>query len=80
MKRTRRTMREWRAYLKMNKSDTAKKIGVHPSTYAGWEEYPTNIKMGDTIRIAQAFGCGVDQIVFFEENPNLMVSFEKVAL
>lgn len=72
-----RTMREWRAYLKMTKNDIAKKIGVHPSTYATWEEYPENIKIGDTIRIAQAFHCEVNEIDFFEDESTLKLDYEE---
>jgi transcriptional regulator with XRE-family HTH domain len=65
-----RTLREWRAYLNFTKQDMAKLIGVHPSTYAKWEQHPESIRVVDVFRIAEKLKCGPEEIIFFEGKPS----------
>lgn len=73
----RRTLREWRAYLNLDKQDIAKKLDIHPSTYASWEGCPERIRVCDIERIAKAFECEAHEIIFFEKNPSLKLGFLK---
>lgn len=68
---SKRTLREWRALKKMDKQDLATAIGVHPSTYAKWEDHPADIKIKEAVRIAEVLNCDVSDIIFFEQNPKL---------
>lgn len=66
----RKTLREWRAVWNLTKQDVAKQLKVHPSTYAKWERNPEDIKINDAARLAVVFQCRVQEIIFFEKNPN----------
>lgn len=61
-----RTIREWRAYRFLGMEEVANKIGIHPSTYTKWEKHPEDIRMGDVPKLANAFDCAVEEIIFFE--------------
>lgn len=74
--RRRKTIREWRAYKKWSKAETAKRLGVNPMTYAKFEDEPYKIRLGDAVKLAKVFGCNLSEIIFFEDNPN--IKFEDV--
>ncbi|WP_342419831.1 helix-turn-helix transcriptional regulator [Paenibacillus sp. FSL H8-0168] len=69
----RRTLREWRAYRKLSKTAVAEKLDIHTSTYTRMEERPETITMLESMELAKVFGCVVGEIIFFEENPNIML-------
>ncbi|MHA7580431.1 helix-turn-helix transcriptional regulator [Paenibacillus vandeheii] len=70
---TRRTIREWRAYRKLTKSAMALKLGVHNNTYKRIEEQPEKLEIEEAMRLAEALECKMSEIIFFENNPNLML-------
>lgn len=76
---SKRTLREWRALKKLDKQDLATAIGVHPSTYAKWEDHPAEIKIKEAVRIAEVLNCNVSDIIFFEQNPKLELDFPESA-
>ncbi len=76
---TRRTVREWRAYLKLTRNEMAEKLDIHPSTYSRMENHPGTIRMDDAAALAEAFGCNVKDIIFFEEKPNLKLDYVREA-
>lgn len=61
-----KTLREWRAYLRLTKADVAHGLGVHPSTYARMEAHPEDVTVGEANVLAKIFGCEVSGINFFE--------------
>lgn len=75
-----RTLREWRAKRKLNKAAMSKKLGVHASTYAKWENNPEEISIKEAIRISEVLGCRVRDIIFFESDPNLNLGLPERAL
>lgn len=69
----RRTVREWRAYLRLSKSEVAKRMGVHVQTYTRMEDKPESITLTEAVKLSSVFGCVPKEIIFFEENPNIML-------
>lgn len=66
-----RTLEEWRALNGFSKSDVARYLGVHPSTYARMEDHPESMSIDTAMKLKQLFKCEVKQIIFFKKNPNL---------
>ncbi|WP_027085439.1 helix-turn-helix transcriptional regulator [Cohnella panacarvi] len=77
MEAIRKTLREWRAYKNLDKQDIAAAIGVHPSTYAKWEAKPSDMKIREAVRVAQALECEVSAIIFFESNPKFSLGEQR---
>jgi DNA-binding XRE family transcriptional regulator len=69
----RRTVREWRAYRRLSKSEVAKQMKVHTQTYSRMEDKPENITLTYAVKLSSVFGCDPKEIIFFEENPNIML-------
>ena len=61
-----KTLREWRAYKRLSKSEIAKALDVHPSTYTRMESRPADCTVREANILADVFGCAVEQINFFE--------------
>lgn len=73
----RRTIREWRAYRRLQKGEMASRMGVYISTYSRMENEPQEIKMKDAEKLASIFGCSLYDIIFFEKNPNFKLENSK---
>lgn len=69
----RRTIREWRAYRKLTKSKIANNMKVCISTYTRMENRPESVSMHEAAELADVFECKVRDIIFFENNPNLLL-------
>ncbi|WP_211750413.1 helix-turn-helix transcriptional regulator [Paenibacillus sp. Marseille-Q4541] len=69
----RRTIREWRAYRKLTKTKIADSMKVCISTYTRMENRPESVSMQEASELADVFECRVRDIVFFENNPNLLL-------
>lgn len=63
-----KTIREWRAYRKFTKKEVALSIGIHQSTYSKWEDNPSDIRIADIPRLAEAFQCHANEIIFLKTN------------
>ncbi|MEC0234035.1 helix-turn-helix transcriptional regulator [Paenibacillus kribbensis] len=61
-----RTLREWRAYKKMDKKAVAKALCVSESTYTRMENAPHKISIGNAVVLSKLFGCDMKEINFFE--------------
>lgn len=70
---SRRTVREWRAFRKYSKSAMAAQLGVHGSTYRRIEDNPDQLSLSEALRLAEVLDCQVGEIIFFENNPNIML-------
>ncbi|MFC8686373.1 helix-turn-helix transcriptional regulator [Brevibacillus porteri] len=79
MNEHKKTLREWRAVWNLTKQEVAKRLKVHPSTYAKWESKPEDIKISDAVRLAAVFQCKVHEINFFEIKPNFNLEYLDVA-
>lgn len=66
----RRTLREWRAYRDLSKSEIAEKLGVTVLTYSTYEKHPEKMRIKDAAVLADLFGCEIQDIIFFENQPN----------
>lgn len=71
MDKQRKTLREWRAYHNLTIQEVAKRAGIYHNTYSSWEKNPKMVRVSDIPKLAKAFNCDMDQIIFFEENPKL---------
>ena len=72
MENQKRTIREWRAFRRLNKKKLAEFIGVSFPTYHKWENGRAGeIRFRQAILLSKAFQCEVDDIIFFEDEPNL---------
>ena len=71
-----RTLREWRAIHNLSKSDMARRLKVHDSTYASMERNPEKITVQRAIQLSEIFGCPVRKIIFFEKNRNFKLDIE----
>ncbi|MFD1179665.1 helix-turn-helix domain-containing protein [Paenibacillus puldeungensis] len=69
----RKTLREWRAFCRLNKKEVASLLGVHISTYAKMEDDPVKIQIKYVPKLAEVFGCDTRDIIFFENDPNTML-------
>jgi Predicted transcriptional regulators len=67
----RRTVREWRAFRRLTKTEIARRLDVHLSTYINMEDHPEEIKMKYANRLADIFECELHDIIFFEQQSNL---------
>lgn len=61
-----KTVREWRAYRRMTKSEAAKAVGVTPPTYTRMENNPSDISIRASEKLASIFQCDVREINFFD--------------
>ncbi|MDN4069985.1 helix-turn-helix transcriptional regulator [Paenibacillus vini] len=73
----RRTIREWRAYRRLQKGEIATRMGVFISAYSRMENEPEEIEMKDAEKLASIFGCSLYDIIFFEQNPNFKLENTK---
>lgn len=64
------TMRQWRLVKEISINDAAKACGVHPNTYAYWEQNPGSVKVKDAVKVAEALGVSVDDIFFHDGATN----------
>lgn len=80
MENVKRTLREWRAFLKLNKQEMARMLGIHPATYSKWEDKPEEIRVCDVVKIANVLKCDVSEIIFFEKEPSFKLgNFKSVS-
>lgn len=61
-----KTLREWRAFRRLTRKEVAKRLDVHPSTYARMENHPSDVSVLEANLLAEIFDCGVTEINFFE--------------
>lgn len=78
MENTKRTLREWRVFRRLNKKKLAKFVGVSFPTYHKWENGRSGeIKFRQALILAMAFQCELDDIIFFEDNSNFKLEDKK---
>ena len=58
------SMRQWRLVKELTIKDMAEACGVHPNTYALWEQNPESVKVKDALKVAKVLGVPVDDIFF----------------
>lgn len=58
------TMRQWRLARELTVEEMARACGVHPNTYAAWEQEPGKVRVDAAVKIAEALGTSVDSIFF----------------
>lgn len=58
------TIREWRLMREISQEAIAEKIGVHRGTYVKWEKHNEFITIDKAYKLAELFGCTLDDIKF----------------
>ena len=58
------TVKQWRLAKQMTVAEMAAACGVHPNTYARWEDEPGKISIEAAVKIAEALGESIDDIFF----------------
>ena len=56
------TIKQIRLAKEITIQQMAKRLGVHPNTYAAWEKEPLTITIGNAFKIAEIFEVSVDDI------------------
>lgn len=69
----RKTVREWRAYRRLTKSEVAKQMNINIQKYSRMEDRPENITLTYAVKLSSVFECDPKEIIFFEDNPNIML-------
>ena len=59
------TIREWKGLRGYTSEQLAEKCGVSRVTVANWMKDSSNIALKHAYKLAQAFGCSIEQILFF---------------
>ena len=62
------TVKQWRLAKEITIAEMASACGVHPNTYAKWEENPGKIGIDAAKKIAVALGESVDTIFFIDNS------------
>lgn len=58
------TIREWRLMREIPQKDVAKYIGVGLNTFIRWEKHNEFITVDKAFKLAELFGCTLDDIKF----------------
>lgn len=60
----RHTIREWKSLKRFTADEIAKKCGVSRVSVMNWMKDGGSIKMSHAIKLAEAFDCKLDDIIF----------------
>ena len=66
-------VKQWRLAKEITIAEMAEACGVHPNTYAKWEDDPGKISIDAAKKIAKAFGESVNTIFFGNDSTNCSV-------
>lgn len=56
------TLRQWRLAREVSIEQMAKSLGIHPNTYAAWEQKPEKIPVGEAIKITQLLDVRMEDL------------------
>ncbi len=56
------TLRQWRLAREVSIEQMAKSLGIHPNTYAAWEQEPEKIPVGKAIKITQLLDVRMEDL------------------
>lgn len=56
------TLRQWRLAREVSMDQMAKSLGIHPNTYAAWEQEPEKIPVGKAIKITQLLDVRMEDL------------------
>ena len=56
------TLRQWRLAREVSIEQMAKSLGIHPNTYAAWEQEPEKIPVGKAIQISQLLDVRMEDL------------------
>ena len=56
------TLRQWRLAREVSMDQMAKGLGIHPNTYAAWEQEPEKIPIGKALKITQLLDIRLEDL------------------
>ena len=56
------TLRQWRLAREVSMDQMAKGLGIHPNTYAAWEQEPEKIPIGTALKITQLLDIRLEDL------------------
>lgn len=67
MTESRLTLRQWRLAREKTIAEMAEVCGVHPNTYAAWEDDPKVISIRNAEKICDFLGLSINDLFFRSE-------------
>ena len=61
------TLREWRLAREKTIAEMAEVCGVHPNTYAAWENDPEGISVRNARKVCSFLGLSMDDVFYRSE-------------